>query len=50
MDYAREYGYTTSTATYVFHYTAYSFDINYDGYVYFNFSVDEWGDFNYWLD
>lgn len=50
MERADDYGYQTSTATYVFYYTAHSFDIDYDGYVYFNFSVDEWGDINYWLD
>ena len=50
MDYGGEYGYQTSTAVYGFRYTAHSFDIDYDGYVYFNFSVDEWGDFDYWLE
>lgn len=52
MDYADDYGYTTSTATYIFYYTAHAAygEGNYDGYVRFNFSVDEWGDINYWLD
>jgi len=50
MDYADEYGYTTSMATYVFHYTGYLGDSDYEGYVYFNFSVDEWGNIDYWLE
>lgn len=50
MERADDYGYQTSTATYVFYYTAHSFDIDYDGYVYFNFSVDEWGNIDYWLE
>ena len=50
MDYVDEYGYTTSMATYVFHYTGYLGDSDYEGYVYFNFSVDEWGNIDYWLE
>lgn len=52
MDYADDYGYTTSTATYIFYYTAHAAygEGNYDGYVRFNFSVDEWGNIDYWLE
>ena len=50
MDYVEQYGYTTSMATYVFHYTGYLGDSDYEGYVYFNFSVDEWGNIDYWLE
>ena len=50
MDYVDEYGYTTSMATYIFHYTGYLGDSDYEGYVYFNFSVDEWGNIDYWLE
>ena len=52
MDFEDEYGYTTSKATYVFHYTAHAAygEGYYDGYVYFNFYVDEWGNIDYWLD
>ena len=50
MDYEDDYGYQTSTATYVFHYTAHAAFGNYDGYATFKFYVDEWGDFDYWLE
>ena len=52
MDYEDDYGYQTSTATYVFHYTAHAAfgEGNYDGYATFKFYVDEWGDFDYWLE
>ena len=47
-----EYGYTTSMATYVFHYTGHAADGDdyYYGYVTFRFYVDEWGNIDYWLE
>ena len=52
MDYVDEYGYTTSMATYVFHYTGHAADGDdyYYGYVTFRFYVDEWGNIDYWLE
>ena len=52
MDYVEQYGYTTSMATYVFHYTGHAADGDdyYYGYVTFRFYVDEWGNIDYWLE